>query len=343
MTYKKPCVYYTYKIPPEGKSLLKPFCEVVENEATEILPKNDIIKNACHADALCCFVPDVIDEEIIASCPQLRIIASCAGGYDGIDVPAATMKGVWVTIVPVETIEPTADLTWALLLAIARKIVPADIFTRSGESKGWCHPAPFWGNNIFGKTLGIIGMGALGMAIARRAVGFNMTSLYYQRHRLDIKYERELKLVYVRQDEIFKKSDFICVATPLTGETFHQISDKELSLMKSTAIVINTARGSVVDEEAIASAIKEKKIAGYAADVFEMEDTQFVTRPSYVHQTLLAQNHCTVLTPHLGTAVMETRIEIFRRQAHCVLQALRGERPSGAVNDVPMKPAIING
>jgi lactate dehydrogenase-like 2-hydroxyacid dehydrogenase len=340
---KKPRVYYTHKIPSEAINLLKPFCEVVENEILERPSKKEIIRNACNANALCCFVPDHIDDEIIASCPQLRIIASCAGGYDRINVSAATMKGIWVTIVHIETIEPTADLTWALLLASARKIVPADLFVRSGELKGWCQPAPFSGYNIFGKTLGIIGMGALGRAIACRAVGFNMTTIYYQRHRLEVKYEQQLKLEYLERDELLKKSDFICIATPLTEETYHLISDKELSLMKSTSIIINTARGSIVNEEAVAMAIKEKKIAGYAADVFEFEDTHLGISPSYVNQGLIDQKNYIVLTPHLGTAVMEARLDIFERQALCVLQVLKGERPSGAINNVPLKPAIITG
>ena len=343
MTNKKPLVYYTHKIQSEAIELLKPFCEVIEHDIFKSPSKNEIIRNARNADALCCFVPDCIDEDIISSCPQLKIIASCAGGNDGINVSAATKRGIWVTIIPIETIEPTADLTWALLLASARKIVAADLFVRSGKLKGWCQPAPFSGHNIFGKTIGILGMGALGRAIARRAVGFDMTAIYYQRHRLDVKYEQELKLEYVVRDEMFKKSDFICVATPLTNETFHLISDKELSLMKTTAIVINTARGSVVDEEAVARALKEKKIAGYAADVFEMEDTHLVNRPSYVNPGLIDQKSCTVLTSHLGTAIIETRLEIFKRQALCVLQVLKGERPCGAVNDVPLKPAIVAG
>ncbi|MBU0974037.1 MAG: hydroxyacid dehydrogenase [Proteobacteria bacterium] len=340
MTDKKPRVYYTHKIPSEAIKLLKLFCEVIEHNNFESPTKKEIIRNSRNADVLCCFVPDCIDEEIIASCPQLRIIASCAAGHDGINVPAATMRGIWVTIVNAETIEPTADLTWALLLSSARGIVPADFFVRSGDLKGWCQPPPFSGQNIFGKTLGIIGMGSLGRAIARRAVGFNMTSIYYQRHRLEVKYEQDLKIENVVLEELFKTSDFICIATPLTDETFHFISDKEFALMKPTAIIINTARGSVVDEEAVAKALKEKKIAGYAADVFEMEDTHIVPRPFDVNQGLIDQKSCTVLTPHLGTAVMETRLEIFKRQALCVLQVLKGEKPNGAVNDVPLKPAI---
>ncbi|MEW6408871.1 MAG: NAD(P)-dependent oxidoreductase [Nitrospirota bacterium] len=341
MTYKKPLVYYTHKAPPEGPDLLKPFCEVIENESYESPSKRDIILSAKNAHALCCFVLDLIDEEIVASCSQLRIISIFARGYDNVDVAAATRRGIWVTQVPELLTELTADLTWALLLAVARKLISADSFVRSGKFSGWSHPTPFLGSNIFGKTLGIIGMGELGRAIACRASGFNMTILYYQRHRLDIDRERKLSLIYVPRDEIFRQSDFICIASPLTNETFHQISTNELSLMKPSAYLINTARGSEVDEEAVAKALKEKRITGYAADVFEMEDKQFLTHPSYVNKYLIDHPDCTVLTPHLGAAVMETRIEMAKIQALNVLQALKGERPFGTVNDVPLKPAII--
>lgn len=343
MTYKKPLVYYTHKAPPEGSNLLRPFCEVIENENYETPSKEDIILSAKNAYALCCFVPDHIDEKIITSCSQLRIIALFAKGYDNVDVAAATREGIWVTNIPESLTEPMADLTWALLLAVVRRLISADSFVRSGKFVGWSHPSPFLGSSVFGKTLGIIGMGELGKAIACRASGFNMQILYYQRHRIDIDYERKLNLIYVPRDEIFIQSDFICIATPLTNETFHQISTEELSLMKPLAYLINTARGSEVDEEAVAKTLKEKRIAGYAADVFEMEDKQFLTRPSYVNQHLIDQPDCTVLTPHLGTAVMETRIELAKMQAINVLQVLKGEKPFGAVNDVPLKPAIITG
>ena len=341
MIYKKPLVYYTAKLPPEGSNLLKPFCEVIENEIPST--KKDIILNARNAYALCCTVSDLIDEEIIASCSQLRIIAVLAGGYDNVDVDAATKRGIWVTQVPELLTEPTADLTWALLLAVARRLISADSFVRSEKFTGWMHPTPFLGSNIFGKTLGIIGMGKLGKAIAHRASGFNMRVLYYQRHRLGVDSEGKLNLIYVSRDEIFRQSDFICIATPLTDETFHQISERELSLMEPSAYLINTARGSEVDEEAIGRALKKKRIAGYAADVFEMEDKKFISRPSYINQYLIDQPGHTVLTPHLGAAVMETRIEIAKIQALDVLQVLKGERPFSAVNEVPLKPAVITG
>ncbi len=343
MTHKKPLVYYTIKVPSEGPDLLKPFCEVIESESYERPSKEDIILGARDAVALCCSVSDLIDEGIIISCPQLRIIAVFARGYDNIDIGIATRRGIWVAQVTELLTEPTADLTWALLLAVARKLIPADSFVRSGKFVGWRHPTPFLGSTVFGKTLGILGMGDLGKAIARRASGFNMTILYYQRHRLEVESEKRLNLIYVPRDEIFRQSDFVCIATPLAKETFHQISAKELSLMKPSAYVINTARGAVVDEESIARALKKKRIAGYAADVFEMEDKQFSFCPSSINQYIIDQPGYTVLTPHLGAAILETRIGIAKMQALNVLQALKGEIPSGAVNDVPLKPAVITG
>jgi lactate dehydrogenase-like 2-hydroxyacid dehydrogenase len=343
MTPKKPLVYYTIRVPSEGLDLLKPYCEVVENEGQENLSKEDIILGAREAHALCCSVSDLIDEEIIISCPQLRIIAIFARGYDNIDVEAATRRGIWVTQVDELLTEPTADLTWALLLALARKLIPADSWVRSGKFVGWIHPAPFWGSNVFGKTLGIIGMGDLGKAIARRASGFNMAVLYHQRRRLALESEKLLNLRYASRDDIFRKSDFICIAAPLTTETFHQIAAQQLSLMKPTACLINTARGSMVQEESVAKALEEKKIAGYGADVFEMEDKQFPFSPPYVNQYLIDHPNCTVLTPHLGAAILETRIEMAKMQALNVLQALKGERPVGAVDNVPLKGPLIKG
>ena len=343
MRNKKPLVYYTSRVPSEVLDQLKPFCEVIQNETSEGFLKQDVILNARDIDALCCFVPDLIDQKIIASCSQLRIIAIGARGYDNIDVTAATDRNIWVAQV-VEAVEPTADLTWAIILALARKVTQADSFVRSGKFVGWSHQTPFLGSTVFGKTLGIIGMGKLGKAIARRALGFNMTILYYdyKRYQVDVESEKKLNLRYVHRDEVFRDSDFICVATPLTDETYHQISTKEIALMKSSAYLVNTARGSEVDEDAVAKALADKRISGYAADVFEMEDKQISTRPSYVNQYLLVHPNCTVLVPHLGTAVIETRSEMMKMQALNVLQALRGERPSGAVNDVPLRPPIIS-
>lgn len=341
MEINKPLIYYTYEASAEAKDLLYPFCELIEHGESQSISKKDLILGAQKADAICCRVPDIIDEEILNSCPALKVISLAGRGLDNIDVSAATRRNIWVTTA-IECVEPTAELTWALLLALTRKINPADSFVRSGRFKGWNQPPPFYGSTVAGKTLGIIGMGHLGIAIARRAQGFDMTVLYYDTHRYDENLAAKYNMTALPRHELLERSDFICLATPLTEKTFHQISTRELSLMKSTAYLINPSRGSEVNEEAIASAIDRGLLAGYAADVFEMEDTRYPERPGCINQRLIERSDCTVFTPHLGTAVPEIRMELMKLQALNVLQALRGEKPAGAINHVhPQKPVIV--
>jgi len=342
MNSKKPLVYYTYKVSAHAKELLDPFCELIEHEGSQLPSKKELILGAQKADALCCLVPDVIDEEVIDACPELKVISLAGRGLDNIDVQAATIRDIWVTN-EVESIEPTADLAWTLLLGVARKIIAADSFVRSGRFRGWESQSPFYGSSVAGKTLGIIGRGHLGMAVARRALGFNMTVLYCDTYRYDEDLAAKYNMTALPRDELLGRSDFICLASPLTEQTFRQISTRELSLMKSTAYLINPSRGSEVDEQAIAEALAQGRLAGYAADVFEMEDTRFPKRPPCVNQDLIRLSDRTVFTPHLGTAVPETRAEIMRLGALNVLQALRGERPEGAVNSVSQKRVLPPG
>jgi lactate dehydrogenase-like 2-hydroxyacid dehydrogenase len=333
-------VYYTHQVPREGPDLLRPYCLVLENKSEETPTKQEVIQASKEAFALCWFVPDIIDEEVISSCHNLRILAGFPRGYDNVDVVAATRRGIWVTIGPETMVEPTADLTWALILSITRKLIVADAFVRTSRHSGW-HPTRLMGHQVFRKTLGIIGMGKLGRAIAKRATGFEMNLLYCEKAPIEKAVEMELKLRFMPLDALLKESDFVCIATPLTEDTFHQISSRELALMKPSAYLINPARGSEVDEEAVAYALRNGIIAGYAADVFEMEDKQFSTRPLKVTPGLIDQPERTILSPHIATGVKETRVEQARYQALNVLQALRGERPVGAVNEVPLYPPLI--
>jgi phosphonate dehydrogenase len=342
MISKKPLVYYTHMASALAKDLLDPFCELIEHDESQSLSKKELILGALKADALCCLVPDIIDEEIINSCPALKIISLAGRGLDNIDVHAATRRNIWVTNA-VESVEPTADLAWALLLGVARKINSADSFTRSGRFRGWIHPPPFYGSIVSGKTLGIIGMGKLGIAVAQRAQGFNMTVLYYDTHRYDENLAVKYNMTALPRDELLRRSDFICLASPLTEQTFHQISTRELSLIKASAYIINPSRGSEVNEQAIAEALAQGRLAGYASDVFEMEDARFPNRPQYVNQDLIKLSDRTVFTPHLGTAVPEFRMEIMKMQALNVLQALQGEKPKGAVNRVSPKRVLFSG
>lgn len=333
-------VYYTHQVPREGLELLTPHVSIIADTAHLSPTKEEVIRAARDAHAICWFVTDVIDEEIILSCPNLRILAGFARGHDNIDVSTATSRNIWVTVAPDTMLEPVADMTWGLILSVARKIIPGDSFIRSSRHSEW-HPNRYLGYQVYKKTIGIIGMGRLGRAIARRSVGFEMTLFYCDTIPVDKTVEEDLNLRRVSLDELLQKSDFICIAAPLTKDTFHQISSRELSLMKPTAILINTARGSIVDEEAVAMALDRGTIAGYAADVFEMEDKQFSSRPLQVTSGLIEQPECTVLTPHISTAVKDTRIEVAMYQAQNVLQALRGQRPPGTVNNIPLQPAII--
>lgn len=333
-------VYYTHQAPREGLELLTPHISIIVNEGDAPPTKEEVIRASRDAHAICWFITDIIDEEIILSCLNLRILAGFGRGYDNIDVSTATSRNIWVTVAPETTLEPVADMTWGLILSIAHRIIQGDHFIRSNKLSVW-HPSRYLGYQVYKKTLGIIGMGRLGRAIARRSVGFEMDVFYCETATVDKTIEEDLNLRPASLNELLQKSDFICIATPLTKNTFHLISSRELSFMKPTAFLINPARGSVVDEEAVAIALARGTIAGYAADVFEMEDKQYSSRPLQVTSGLIDQPDRTVLTPHLSTAVEDTRIEIATYQAQNVLQALRGQRPTGAVNDVPLQPAII--
>ncbi len=337
---EKAVVYYTHKLPYVSFEQLLPGADVVENESRKTLTKGELIRSAKDAHAICWFVPDVIDEEVIASCPNLRILAGFGRGYDNIDVRAATLRNIWVTAGPDTMVDPVADLTWGLIIATARRISVGDRYVRATKLSVW-HPTRCLGVQVFKKNLGIIGMGKLGRAIARRSIGFEMNVFYTDTSPISLDLERELKLKRLPLDELLRESDFICIATPLTESTYHQISARELSLMKPTAILINTARGSEVDESSIADALNRGIIAGYAADVFEMEDKQYINRPSQVAVGLVNQADNTLLTPHISTAVKDMRIEIASYQAMNVIQALKGERPIGAVNAIPLQNAIL--
>lgn len=337
---EKAVVYYTHKLPDVSFERLLPGAEVIQNESRKTLTRVELIRAAKDAHAICWFVPDIIDEEVIASCPNLRILAGFGRGYDNIDIRAATRRHIWVTAGPDTMVDPVADLTWGLIIATARRIAVGDRYVRATKLSGW-HPTRCLGFQVFRKNLGIIGMGKLGRAIARRAIGFEMNVFYTDTNPMDLSLERELKIKRYSLDKLLRESDFICIATPLTEGTYHQISDRELSMMKPTAILINTARGSEVDESAVADALDRGVIAGYAADVFEMEDRQYTNRPSQVTTGIVNQADNTLLTPHISTAVKDMRIEIASYQAMNVMQALKGQRPIGAVNVVPLQDAIM--
>lgn len=273
------------------------------------------------ADALMVFMPDSLDERFLASCPNLKIVAAALKGCDNFDVDACTRLGIWFTIVPDLLTEPTAELALALMLGVARNVLAGDRLIRRGDYQGW-RPI-LYGAGLSGSTVGIIGFGAVGRALARMLQGFSCRIQYH-----DPRADGSMQL-----EDLLGSSDFVVPLLPLTNDTFHLLGRDTLQRMKRGSFLINVSRGSVVDEEAVADALESGHLAGYAADTFEMEDWARPDRPHEINPRLLALADRTLFTPHLGSAVASARREIERAAASNILQVLRGEKPSGAIND----------
>jgi phosphonate dehydrogenase len=275
-------------------------------------------------------MPDLVDTALLDAGPRLRIVAGALRGYDNIDVAACTARGIWVTIVPELLAGPTAELGVALLLALARRTAEGDAFVRSGRFAGWL--PHLYGRGLAGRTIGVAGMGQLGRALAQRLAGFEAKLAYTDIQRLDATLEATLGLAYVSLDELARTSDYLVLTLPLTPATLHVIDAARLATMPRDAVLVNLARGSLVDEDAVAAALANDRLGGYAADVFAFEDWARADRPPAIPAALLAAAERTFFTPHLGSAVGEVRRAIETAAARSVLEALRGERPAGAVN-----------
>ena len=315
-------VFVTRQIPQKGLEMLKARFEVEIGASDRNLSRREICEGTKDADALVCLLSDAIDEEILSGAKELKIIANYAVGYNNINVEYAKEHGIFVTNTPGVLTETTADLTWALMLSVARRIVEADKFTRSGKFKGW-EPELMLGSDVFGKTLGVIGAGRIGQAVMKRAIGFGMRVIYYSKSRLPLDIESNLNASYVSLEKLLKEADFVSLHVPLTKNTYHMIGEDQLSLMKRTAYLINTARGPVVDEEALVKFLKEKRIAGAALDVFENEP---LLTPG------LTELDNVVITPHIGSASKETREKMSVIVAENVIAALEGKIPPNCVN-----------
>jgi len=326
----KPRVVLTHWVHPEVIAFLQSVCEVIPNLTRDTLLRQEIISRAREADALMAFMPDRVDDDFLRHCPRLKVIAGALKGYDNFDVEACTRHGVWFTIVPDLLTAPTAELTMGLLICLARSILPGDWLVRSGKFQGW-RPR-FYGAGLQGKTVGIIGLGRLGQAIARRLSGFDPEILYTDPHPLSPDQEIQLRTRRFFLGDLLQQSHFVIVACPLTPDTLHLISADRIAEMRSGSYLVNPSRGSVVDEKAVEAALEQGHLAGYAADVFEMEDWARNDRPQNVSVGLLARTDQTVFTPHLGSAVGEVRKEIEMEAARSILEALQGHVPRGAVN-----------
>ncbi|MFC1813478.1 2-hydroxyacid dehydrogenase, partial [Thermodesulfobacteriota bacterium] len=294
------------------------------NNTDRILPSPELIESAQGKAGLVTLLNDRIDSQIMDELPSLKMISNIAVGYDNIDIDAATRRGIMVTNTPGVLTETTADLAFALLLSAARRIPEADKYIRAGKFKYWQLMQPQMGIDIYGKTIGIVGMGAIGQAVARRAHrGFDMRVIYFSSSRKEVP-EKEYGAEFTAFDELLSKSDFISIHVPLTEKTTHMFSSEAFKRMKNNAILINTARGPVVDENALVAAIKDGQIRGAALDVFEAE-------PS-VHPALMKMEENVVLTPHIGSASAETRLRMAVMAAENMVEGLKGNRPPNLVN-----------
>jgi len=317
-------VYVTCRVFPEELERLRAAGHAVEmRDAPGLISREKLLGKVSEAEALICLLSDHIDAEVIEKAEKLRIIANLAVGYENIDLAAAQAAGIVATNTPGVLTETTADLTFALLLTAARRIVEADAFVRSGAFYGWELLQPHLGLEVHGKTLGIVGMGRIGTAVARRGrLGFGMDVLYHDPHQSKPA-EAELQAKYVSFEILLEKSDFVCVHTPLTRETRHLFDREAFLRMKKTAILINVARGPVVDEEALVWALETGQIAGAGIDVYEEEPK--------IHPGLLKLREHVVLVPHIGSATFVTRRAMLRIAVDNVLAVLAGEAPLNPV------------
>lgn len=319
----RPRVFISQPIPASALDRLRTVAEVeVGEDSGRIMPRAEFLEGVRRADGLFHLMHDTVDAQVIAAARGLRVIGSMSIVPATVDVAAATARRIPVTTIPPIVTEATADLHWALILAAARRVVEADGALRRGIFPG-SQSLHLVGAAVHGKTLGIVGLGRIGRAVARRARGFDMTILYTKRSRLSEAEERDLGVAYVPLDDLLRRADFVSLNAAFTQETYHLIGARELSLMKPTAFLVNTARGPMVDEAALVEALRSRRIGGAALDVFEEEPR--------VHPGLLPLDRV-VLTPHLGSAVGELRETMAHIVVDNLLAVIKGERPPNLYN-----------
>ncbi len=320
-------MFVTRKIPDKGLRMIQEACDVEVWPHEQPPNKEEIIEMAKDCEGLVTLLSDPIDAEVIDSLPNLRVIAQYAVGYDNIDVEKASEKGIVVTNTPGVLTETTADLAWALLMAASRRIVEADNYVRTGRWKVAWGPQMLLGRDVYGATIGIVGLGRIGFAMAKRASGFDMEILFTSRSetKLTRKAIQSFGAKKVDLEELLEKSDFVTLHVPLTKETRGLINEERLRKMKRTAVLVNTARGPVVDEMALVRALEESWIRAAGLDVFTLE-------PIHDDNPLKKLSNV-VLAPHIGSASVETRDRMAVMCAKNLITALRGERPQNIVNE----------
>jgi len=319
----KPRIYITRPLPAAAMRILEGQVEYhMWDRENEAVRRETLLREIVDVDGIICLITEKMDAEVIERAHRCRVIAQVAVGYDNIDVAAATRRGIYVTNTPGVLTETTADMGWAILMATARRVVEGDKFTRSGRWKTW-ELMGFTGQDVWGATLGIIGLGRIGTAIARRAKGFAMPILYHNRNRAEA-LEAELGARYASLDDLLRQSDFVMISVALTPDTRHFIGERELGLMKPSAILVNIARGPIVDQRALYRALVDRKIWAAGLDVFEVE-------PVPMDEPLLRLDNV-VVPPHLGSGSIATRTKMATMAAENCLAGTTGKIPPNVVN-----------
>jgi lactate dehydrogenase-like 2-hydroxyacid dehydrogenase len=324
----KPTVLVTREVFDETLAFLAQHCAVESNQEDRAFDPETLARRLADKDGVMCALTDRIDDKLLARCPRLKAVANIAVGYNNIDLPACTARGVMATNTPGVLDDSTADLAWALILGTARRLTELERRVRAGEWTGW-RLKQWLGVDVHHATLGIFGMGRIGQAIARRAAGFEMKVVYHNRRRLAADIERRLGGTYVTQDELLRQADFVVLQVPYSPETHHMIGARELKLMKPTAVLINSTRGGVVDDAALIAALRSGVIRAAGLDVFENE-------PRLNPEFLRLDN--VVLMPHIGSSTEATRRAMAMTAAQNLVAALTGGEPPNLLNPEAKKP-----
>lgn len=315
-------VFLTRLLPAEPVARLREKTQLTTNPKDQPLTRRELLEGVADAEGLLCLLTDHIDDELMAHAPMLRVISNYAVGFENIDVEAATRRGIVVTNTPDVLTDATADMAFALLLAVSRRLVEADSLVRTGQWQGW-GPTQLLGGEVTGATLGLIGLGRIGRAVAKRAKTFNMQVLYWNRTRLDPKEEERLGVKYAPMETLLEQSRFVSLHIASAPETRHLIDAEALQLLGPDGYLINTARGPIIDEKALVAALQSGTIAGAGLDVYENEPE---LTPG------LVDCHNAVLAPHLGSATLETRNAMGNLAVDSILAVLSGEIPSNVLN-----------
>lgn len=318
---KRPKVLITREIPSPGVELLKKECDVEINSEDRALTRSELLSMAADKDAVLCLLTDKIDAEFFDAAPNLKGVANYAVGFDNMNVPEASSRGIPLSNTPDVLTEATAEMAWALLFSVARRIVESDLFLRTGQWKGW-GPLQYVGRGISGKTLGIVGPGRIGSSMAMMSRGFNMKVLYSGNRKNQL-LEDELGAELVPFTKLVKESDFVSLHVPFWAETKHMFSASVFKEMKNSAIIINTARGAVIKEDDLLDALTSGEIAGAGLDVYEFE-------PNVTENLKILNN--VVLTPHTGSGTIKSRDNMSLMAAENILAMLKNEKPSQCIN-----------